>query len=214
MMPRSRRALALAAALAALSTGALPAAAQIGNGSDLPPPPPPTGFTRGDAAAVSPRFLADLRADACAVGAAVNARQDSLDRVVRDDSVRLDAERRVMELLTTADSSAAAPAVREVARALRGPYDEGSRVGRAAQRVAEALIGLLQPRGGCTVEQDDRRDENRRESSRWARALRAYSDFIETAPPALFNPPPPELIALHDALEDVIGRVRVIRSGA
>ncbi|HYJ78247.1 MAG TPA: hypothetical protein VEW03_01490 [Longimicrobiaceae bacterium] len=209
-MARSPRALALAAALAALAAAA-PVRGQTGNASDAPAPPPPT-FLRNDVA-LSPRFLADLRADVCAVGSAIDAYRDSVSRSVSADSVRRDAERRVMELLA-ADSLQGASAVRAVADALAGPYGDESPVGRAARRVAEALIGLLQPRGGCVVEPAERREQGRREAERWTRALRAYSDFIEAAPPSLFSPPAPELLALHDALEDVMGRVSVIRSGS
>lgn len=214
-MTRSRRALALLAALAALSAGAERLAAQTGNASDLPPPPPPTGFAdHASPSRIASRYVAALRSDPCAVGNAIELYRDSLEGAPRDDSVKVAAERRVMELLTTADSSTAAPAVRAVADALRGPYEPGSRVGRAAQRVAEALLGLLQPRGGCAVGDDERREMGRREASRWMRALRAYSDFIEFAPPGLLAPPPPELVALHDALESVLEHVRRARSSA
>jgi len=195
----SRLVPALAAALLAA-----PAIAQSGNQTDTPPPPPPGGIT-GSYFGPGARFESELllrvgnrtgfrdAAAGCAARRSILSWSDSTAR-----RVRTGAERRVDLLLTRATGGAAE--VEAMAAALRGGTGYDSPTGQAALELARALDGLFLWRCECPAEVEDYT-----EGSQWARAINAYGILLEVAPPALFSPPPPELVAIHDALGDALG---------
>jgi hypothetical protein len=192
-------------ALAAAALLAAPALAQTGNQTD-PPFNPPPGAVSGSYLGPGARFESELllrvgnrvgfrdAAAGCAARRAVLAWSDSTAR-----RTRTGAEHRVDLLLTRSTGGAAE--VEAMAAALRGGTGYDSPTGQAALELARALDGLFLWRCECPVEVDDYT-----EGGEWDRALKAYGAFLDAAPPALFSPPPPELLAIRDALGDALGR--------
>ncbi|HEU4453351.1 MAG TPA: hypothetical protein VFR81_09835 [Longimicrobium sp.] len=192
-------------ALAAAALLAAPARAQTGNQTDIPFNPPPGGIS-GSYLGPGARFENELllragdrvgfrdAAAGCAARRAVLAWSDSTAR-----RPRTGAEHRVDLLLTR--STGGETEVRALAAALRGGTSPDSPTGVAALELARALDGLFLWRCECPADVDDYT-----EAGQWDRALQAYGAFIEAAPPALFSPPSPELLAVNAALGDALGR--------
>jgi len=191
-------------ALAAAALLAAPALAQSGNQTD-PPFNPPPGAISGSYLGPGARFESELllrvgnrvgfrdAAAGCAARRSVLAWSDSTAR-----RTRTGAEHRVDLLMTRSTGGAAG--VEAMAAALRGGTGYDSPTGQAALELASALDGLFLWRCDCPAEVEDYT-----EGGQWARAINAYGALLDVAPPALFSPPPPELLAIHDALRDVLG---------
>ncbi|HET7234591.1 MAG TPA: hypothetical protein VFJ16_31555 [Longimicrobium sp.] len=186
----------------ALILAAAPARAQSGNQSDIPIPP--------ISGAGSGSFLGPgLRAEnemfgrnnngvvfrnaktGCAIRNAAQAYRDSVATAPRTPS-----QAQVQTLLGALDGTADPAAVES---ALAHGADPASDVGRAASALANALNGLLRNRGGCS---DDRNAYT--EAPQWQEAIRAFNDYVRTAPDSMMSPPAPQLVAIHDALQSVI----------
>jgi hypothetical protein len=205
MMPTMRRTSCfLAAACAVLA--AAPARAQSGNNSDN------GGFIPAGSGPQSGSFLGPgLRTEnelfarrqgqvvfrnvrtACALRGAERAYRDSVAATTPTPS-----EARVQTLLGAREGSGDADAV---AAALRHGAAPDSPVGKAARTLADALNGLLRDRGACGAERQDFD-----EAPQWQEAIRAFNDYVRTAPDEAFSPPAPELVAIHDALQSVVYR--------
>jgi|GEM_PF-1659416 len=190
-------------AAAALAAGALPAAAQTGNQSDIP-------ITPISAAGGGSYLGPGLRTDnemftrtsggntffrnagiGCQVRTAEQAWRDSVAAAPRTPS-----EARVQILLGAIPGP---PQVDAVAAALAHGADPASPTGRAARALAEALDGLYVDRCGCV----ERREEYV-EAKPWQEAIRAFNEYVRVAPESAFAPPAPELVAIHAALQRVI----------
>lgn len=207
--------LPFAAALLALAL-ALPAAAQSGNGSDGTGPNV-TGSVP-ETRMASPMFAADLAARTefrnrdlgCRLRQAEDAQHDSLQALFaqadRDPSLAahdpgLAAKRQVERLLYGpggGDGQPLGEAATGVANALarrRG----GNLVDQAERALARALEGLMRNRGGCSQSRSEYT-----EAPQWKEAIRAYNDYVRSAPDEVFAREPGELQAIHDALVRVI----------
>jgi hypothetical protein len=199
-MRRSTFVLAAAAAIAA----AAPARAQIGNQSDTSGPIP-TGSGPAGGSFLGPGLRTENEMFArtgnqvtfrnartgCALRTAERSYRDSVAAVTPTPS-----EMRVQTLLGARDGAADPNAV---ATALAHGASPDSPLGRAAQSLANALNGLMRDRGGCA---DTR--EAYDEAPQWQDAVRAFNDYLRTAPDDAFSPPAPELVAIHDALQSVV----------
>jgi hypothetical protein len=193
----TRATLGALAALASLALAA-PARAQTGNQSDVSGP-----YSSGPFMGM--RLENELFAHAgnqvvfrnartgCALRGAEQAYRDSVSALPHTP-----AEQRVLDLLAVTPG---APPTDAVAAALAHGADPSSPLGQAARRLADALTGLMQNRGGCGDSRDDYP-----EAPQWQEAIKAFNDYVHTAPDSAFSPPAPELIAIHDALESVVLR--------
>ena len=70
-----------------------------------------------------------------------------------------------------------------------------------ARALAESLAGLFQTPCDCPVS-----NEAYTEAPRWEAAIRLFNDLVDDAPDAYLAPPPPDLVAVHDALHQVVTR--------
>lgn len=86
---------------------------------------------------------------------------------------------------------------RRVLAVLRGGHP-GSH-GDAAHQLVAALAGLGAERPGYVDARQRFRD-----GARWKEALRAYQAYLNTAPDALMDPPPAELVAVAVILDRVV----------
>ena len=206
--------LPFAAALLALAL-ALPAGAQSGNGSDATGPNvtgsvPDTHMTNSMFADLPTRTEFRNRDLACRLRQAEDAQHDSLQSLFaqadRDPSLAardpaLAAKRQVEALLYgpgAGDGQALGPAATAVADALarrRG----GGFVDQAGRTLARLLDGLMRNRGGCSQRRSDYD-----EAEQWKDAIRAFNDYVRSAPDEVFAREPGELTAIHDALLRVI----------
>lgn len=189
-------------ASAALLLAAAPARAQVGNQTDVPIP---TIGGAGSGSYLGPglRTENELFARAghtlvfrnaktgCAVRNAVQAYRDSVANAPRTLS-----QARVQTLLGALDGS---PDLAAVQAALAHGADPASPLGRLAGALANAVNGLFRNRGGCS---DDRDAYD--EAPQWQEAIRAFNDYVHNAPDSAFQPPAPELVAIHDALQSVV----------
>jgi hypothetical protein len=199
---RYRTLLMALAALAVAGSGQ----AQVGNQTDIGFPGPITGSGAlgGSYLGAGLRTMNELFARVgdqvvfrtprlgCALRGAERAYRDSMATVAQTA-----AQRRVLELLAV---NAGTPSADAVARALAPHADPASPLGQAAHALANALDGLMKDQGGCG---DARADYA--EAGQWQQAIEAFQQFIHDAPVEVFAPPAPELIAIHDALQRVIG---------
>lgn len=197
-----RRHLLALLAPAALLLAAAPARAQTGNQSD---PGIPTIGAAGAGSYLGPGLRTENEMFAlagntvvfrnaktgCAVRNATQAYRDSVASAPRTPS-----QARVQQLLGAIEGT---PDVAGVAAALAHGADPASPLGRAADALANALNGLFRDRGGCS---DDRGAYG--EAPQWQEAIRAFNDYVRTAPDSAFSPPAPELVAIHDALQSVV----------
>lgn len=187
---------------AALVLAAVPARAQSGNQSDIPPT---IGGGAGGGSFLGPgmRTENELFADlgrrtvfrSARLGCALRTAESAYGDSVRS-TPRTPAELAVFTLLGVLPGIADQTAV-EVA--LAHGAAPGSEPGRAAARLAAALNGLMRPQCGCV----EKRDEYV-EAPQWKEALRAYNAYLRVAPDGFFAPPAPELIAIHTALQHVV----------
>lgn len=185
------------AALAALALAA-PARAQTGNQSDISGPlsTGPFAGMRLENELFSHAGNAVVFRNArtgCALRGAEQAYRDSVSSLPHTP-----AEQRVLDLLAVTPGTPPADAV---AAALAHGADPASPLGQAARRLADALKGLMQDRGGCGESRDDYP-----EAPQWQDAIDAFNDYVRTAPDSALSPPAPELIAIHDALQSVLTR--------
>jgi hypothetical protein len=199
----------LAAPFAAMLLLPALAVAQAGNQSDIGfPNTTGSGASGGSFAGPGLRTVSDLfsregqgtRFRSSGIGCAVRTRArayaDSVAAVPRP--VRIAA---VDALL--AGSPSADPAAVAAALAGRAP-----RAREEARRLADALRGLYAPPSGCP---DRTRDYP--EAGRWEEAFRAYRAFMRVLPDEALAPPAPELLAVHDALREVLPRSTRRREG-
>ena len=71
--------------------------------------------------------------------------------------------------------------------------------GDAAQLLVQALAGLAASEPGYLDARQRHRD-----GARWEAALRVYQAYLDTAPDALMDPPPAELVAIAVMLDRVV----------
>jgi hypothetical protein len=195
----------LLAALAALALAA-PVRAQVGNETDIgfPGPISGSGAFGGSFLGAGLRTVNELFAHTsdgvvfrtprvgCALRGAEQAYRDSMANVAQTA-----AQQRVLELLAI---NAGTPAPDAVAAALARGAAPDSPLGRVAHTLAQALSGLMRNQGGCGASR-----EEYPEAPQWEAAIAAYKQYIHDAPDAALSPPAPELLAIHDALQRVIG---------
>jgi hypothetical protein len=190
-------------AAAALLAGALPAAAQSGNQSDIPITPISGA---GGGSYLGPGLRTDNEMFTRTSGghtffrsAGMGCQLRTAEQAWRDSvaaAPRTPSEMRVQILLGALPGP---PQVDTVAVALAHGAAPASPTGRAARALAEALDGLLVNRCGCV----ERREEYV-EAKPWQDAIRAFNDYVRIAPESAFSPPAPELVAIHAALQQVI----------
>jgi hypothetical protein len=194
----TRATLAALAALASLALAA-PARAQTGNQSDVSGPYSNGPFNGGLRlenemfSRVGNEVVFRTARTGCALRGAEQAYRDSVAPLPHTP-----AEQRVLDLLAV---TAGTPPTDAVAAALARGADPASPLGQAARRLADALTGLMQNRGGCGDSRDDYP-----EAPQWEEALKAYNDYVRGAPDSALSPPAPELLAIHDALQSVVTR--------
>ena len=190
----------LAAPLAATLLLAVGAAAQTGNQSDIGfPNVTGSGAVGGHLNGPGLRganelFVHDALATrfrnaavGCGVRSAARAYADSAAAAPRDP--RSAAVYALLAGSPSADAGALAAALSRGAPAAAGE----------ARALANALRGLYAPPTGCP---DDA--EEFAEAPRWEEAFQAYRAFLRALPDEALAPPAPELLAVHDALENVL----------
>lgn len=206
-LPSRVRRLAPLAALALALLAAAPAGAQTGNQSDISGP-----NITGSGAAAGSYQGAGVRTEnemfahlgdrtvfrsariACATRTAAAAYRDSVSRLP------LTPPRALVEAVALETD----PARRDAVDALAARLSRGLSGEQAARArtLAESLVGLLALSCDCAPDR-----EAYDEAPRWERALRTFNDLVDDAPEPYFAPPPDELLAVHEMLFDIVGRV-------
>jgi hypothetical protein len=111
---------------------------------------------------------------------------------------RTAAQLRVQTLLGLVQGT---PETDAVATALAKGAAPASPFGQSARALANSLLLLMATPCTCS---DDR--DAYTEAPQWQQAIRAFNHYVRTAPDSAFAPPAPELVAIHDALQNVIWR--------
>jgi hypothetical protein len=187
---------------AALLLAAAPARAQVGNGTDAGFPPfggAASGSYLGPGLRTENEMFARAGDDVVFRNARTGCALRLAERTYRDSvasAPRTPSQARVQTLLGLIPGT---PDVAAVAAALAHGAPAGSPLERAATTLANALNGLMRDRGACP---DTR--EGYDEAPQWQDAIRAFNDYMRVVPDAALSPPPPELIAIHEALQTVI----------
>ncbi|HYH82831.1 MAG TPA: hypothetical protein VEX86_23765 [Longimicrobium sp.] len=188
---------------AALLLAAVPARAQVGNQTDIPVGPigaAAGGSYLGPGLRVQNEMFARDGNDGVVFrNARTGCAVRTAERVFRDSvaiAPRTGAQTRVQTLLGILPG---APDPEGMAATLAHGADPASPFGRAARALADALNGLMRDRAGCPEDRDAYQ-----EAAQWEAAITAFNHYVRIAPDAAFSPPPPELVAIHAALQSVV----------
>jgi len=194
-MQRTRLLLLPALVLAGLA--AAPAAAQVGNQSDISGP-----YSNGPFGA-GMRTENELFGRAGDVVVFRNARIGcalrGAERAYRDSVANAPLTPSQERVLTLLGAHAGTPSADAVAAALARGAAPDTPLGQAARTLADALSGLMRDRGGCSSSR-----EAYEEAGQWQQAIEAFKRYVHDAPDAALSPPAPELVAIHAALQAVI----------
>lgn len=206
----------LVAAVCAVALAALPASAQIGNGSDVTGP----GLTNGGIAGGTYDAGGFQRAEnavfrtpngttlwatgevACAVTAAV----PGVERALRDGPLNArpetggapvdDGARQAIWQVMRADSVDRPSAADALAQQLRGGAEPDSRLGRRARSLADALSGLLGKAATCPPQ------ERMIVAEPWEQAVFAYDRFLDARREA--GQAPGAVLGVHAVLDTLM----------